>query len=336
MNANPSHVSLSAASVAQPWLSVLMPTYNGVIHLEETLGSIATQSDPGEFEIIAVDDGSTDRTCDILEAFAERLPMAVHRLQHRGNWVANTNVALEMARGRYITILHQDDRWVPERLSTLRRLTRQRPDIILFSHAIRFIDACGRYLGTGTNPLPASPPSHSGLRVAERLLIQNWMALPAPVFSREAALSVGVMDTALLYSADWDLWLKLINRGETYYNPQPLADVRVHSGTQTVSISSDPEIYRRELRTVFDRHMSRWEERLQRGALVRKVGLCSIELNCALADAFHRRPVRMVPLFCKIAALGPRGWYRLWRDSRISQRGWPRLRLHRDSSNQDG
>ncbi len=314
----------------QPWLSVLMPTFNGARHLEEALHSIVEQSHTKNIEILAVDDGSTDRTYEILSAFSEKLPLEIYRLPHSGNWVANINYALERARGFYITILHQDDRWACERLKILYQLTQSWPQAVLFSHPVWFIDACGHRLGMCSNPLSASPPLHTNTQVIERLLIQNWIALPAPIFNRQVALSVGGMDTALLYSADWDFWLKLINCGDLFYYPRPLAEVRIHPGSQTIEISSDSERFNQELQTVFDRHMSIWRTRLRREDHIRKIGLCSIALNCALADAFHRRTVHAFRLSIRIFALGPRGWYRLWRDTRIFQRTWPRLRLRRE------
>ena len=309
-------------------LSVVVPTYNGEAHLEEALESIAAQSTLNGVEILVVDDGSTDKTMGILEKAAQRLPMTIHRREHQGNWVANTNFALRKATGSYTTILHQDDRWVPGRVSTLQELTRSWPNAVIFSHPVWIVSPRGRRLGLSTNPLPPSPPCHEGAYVAERLLVQNWMAMPAPVFNRRAALAAGGMDESLLYTADWDLWLKLIDAGRLFYSPKPLAEFRIHLGAQTMSISADPDRFRLELLTVIKRHLDTWAPRLPRADLVRKVAESAIELNCFLAGIVHGRRGFPLALIRRALPLGPRGWYRLWDHSRVLERAWPRLLVH--------
>jgi glycosyltransferase involved in cell wall biosynthesis len=105
--------------VTAPWLSVVVPTYNGAAYLPAALESVAAQADDG-VEVVAVDDGSTDATPAILESFAGRLRLTVVR-RRVGNWVANTNLGLEHARGEWVCFLHQDDLWRPGRLAAVRR-----------------------------------------------------------------------------------------------------------------------------------------------------------------------------------------------------------------------
>ena len=107
-----------------PWLTVIIPTYNGAArYLPAALESIVAQDDPN-IEVIAVDYGSTDATLTILDSFASRLPLTI--IQRRvGNWVANTNLGLEHAHGEVACFLHQDDLWRPGRLAAVRFATRR-------------------------------------------------------------------------------------------------------------------------------------------------------------------------------------------------------------------
>ena len=96
-----------------PWLSVIMPTYNGASYLSAALESIAIQLEK-DIEVIVVDDGSTDRTISIIRAYTHRFPLRIVERNHSGNWVANTNMGLSLARGEYVSFLHQDDSpWLP-------------------------------------------------------------------------------------------------------------------------------------------------------------------------------------------------------------------------------
>ena len=90
---------------ADPWLSVIMPVHDGERYLPQALGSIRAEGTDG-YEVIAVDDGSSDASPRILSEWERILPL--RRLSRRGgNWVAATNAGLREARGRYACFLHQ-------------------------------------------------------------------------------------------------------------------------------------------------------------------------------------------------------------------------------------
>ncbi len=240
--------------MGRPWLSVLMPTYNGAAYLPPALDSIAVQKYDA-IEIIAIDDGSTDETLQILRDYAGKLPLRVIERRRVGSWVANTNYGLSLARGEYVCFLHQDDCWLPGRLAALKTQAAIHPHVVLFLHATIFIDARARQLGVWRCPLPHTYRPLPPERVRERLLVQNFIAIPAPLFRREEALRVGGLDERLWYTADWDLWLKLAAAGETLYDPRPRACFRVHALSQTMRQSSDDAEFRRQHQAVLKRHL---------------------------------------------------------------------------------
>ena len=121
-----------------PWLSVVVCTYQGERFLRDALLSIEVQR-ADDIEIIAVDDGSTDGTCLILDEFSERLPLRRIDVEHSGNWIANTNRGISESCGDYICFLHQDDLWLPGRIDQLREATRQYPQVGFFINSSRFI-----------------------------------------------------------------------------------------------------------------------------------------------------------------------------------------------------
>jgi GT2 family glycosyltransferase len=240
--------------MARPWLSVVMPTYNGAAYLVAALDSIAVQRDD-DIEVIAVDDGSTDATRAVLEGYAGRLPLRIVARPRVGNWVANTNHGLDLARGEYVGFLHQDDCWLPGRLPALKRRLADAPDAVLVVHASWFIDAAGRRLGVWRCPLPATAVGLPPTTVIDRLLVQNFIAVPAAVFRRDAALRAGRLDESLWYTADWDWWLRLAAGGTTLYCPRPLTALRVHAASQTAVRTTWADELRRQLETVLERHL---------------------------------------------------------------------------------
>jgi hypothetical protein len=314
--------------MSDPWLSVIVPTYNGAPYLAQALASIEGQHASG-LEVIAVDDGSTDATLAVLESYAHRLPLRVFARSRVGNWVANTNYGLVEARGRYVCFLHQDDLWLPGRLRVLRSLLAREPQAALLLHPSRYVDARGRWLGVWRCPLPARRLG-PGL-VVERLLVQNFIAVPAPLFSREAALRAGGMDESLWYTADWDFWLKLAAAGPTVYHPRPLAAFRIHPLSQTAQGVARADDMRRQMETVLAKHLARWEAAHPGRDEVGQAARLSAAVNHALAACAHGRRPNVLGLARRFLALGPAGWYRFFRDSRLVERVTARLRARQDS-----
>ncbi len=308
------------------WLSVIMPSYNGAPYLPAALDSLVAQG-RADFEVIAVDDGSTDGTQEILHSYASRLPMKIISRQHEGNWIANTNRGMAVAKGRYLCILHQDDTWEPGRVQALRRLFDRWPEADLLLHPSWYIDPHGKRVGLWRCPFARVSGYLQPKEVLARLLVQDFLAACAPVFRKEVAAEVGWMDETLWYTGDWDFWLKLAGIGRTLYYPAPLISFRIHPLSQTSLGADGSERICQQYETVLSRHLlnGRWPQpNLKR---LSRVARFSAELNLALMRKMNGRPVKWLDLCSRFVTLGMGGWYRYFRDSRIMDRGLSRLRV---------
>ena len=311
--------------MTSPWLSVLLPTYNGAGFLRAALDSVVAQRD-ADIECIAVDDGSTDETLDILDEYRGRIPLDVVSRPRAGNWVANTNLALKRAKAGFACLLHQDDTWLPGRLQAIRDARASNPAVDLILHPVWFTDRHGHQLGPWRCPLPEAPVTLDALSVLPRLLVQNFIAIPAPVFRTATARAVGGMDESLWYTADWDFWLKLAAAGRTLYLPDRLACFRVHPEAQTNRRSIDIADYRRQHEAVLERHLPTLRlDRHGREAVRRRAEL-SIAINVALAGRYHGMPLGMRSLATACWRAGPLGIWRYMQVSRILERVTARLK----------
>lgn len=270
----------------QPWLSVIIPTYNGGNYLASTLQSIVAQGDPS-VECIVIDDGSTDSTLSTIETYSNRLALNLFRRERLGNWVANTNYALSLACSDYVCFLHQDDLWLRERLQTMKSLIEQSPQACLYLHSSWFINTKEKRLGVWQCPLPSYPVPSEPEMMMERLLVQNFIAIPAPIFKREVALELGGLDEKLWYTADWDFWLKIAALGQTIYCPKPLTAFRVHPNSQTILRSSSLQDFQKQLQFVLEKHLGQWKVADSLKERTRQTALFSIEVNTALAAIIH-------------------------------------------------
>ncbi len=295
-----------------PWLSVLMPTYNGATFLKEALDSIVAQ-ESRDIEVVAVDDGSTDSTLEILRSYAGRLPLRIEQPGRVGNWITNTNRALRLARGEFACFLHQDDLWMRDRLSTLRRTLDAHPDATLVLHSCWFIDAVGRRLGQ------LRPHLRCG-RIARQLVVHSGIPSPVPTFRREAALRVDGLDERLWYTGDWDLWIRLAASGKTVVVPQALAANRLHRAQQTWRRSGEHAEFRRQHELVIAKHRALLDD----GTAI--LAELSIEVNAALAVLANGRMPAIGALASRLFRAGPFGIARYLSASRLHERVLARLK----------
>jgi glycosyltransferase involved in cell wall biosynthesis len=201
-----------------PTVSVITPAYNAARYIEHTLESAIRQTFT-DFELVIVDDGSTDRTRPIAERYAERDPRV--RVIHQSNRgiAAARNTAMSVARGRYFALLDSDDLWFPTYLEEQLALLEHHPDIaVLSANSLNFGGPMdGR-------PLLDEGASHGIRRVSLLQLVQveNSMSIQA-MFRRDVPEVIGAFDENLHRSEDYDFWLRAAFEGfQIAVNPKPL------------------------------------------------------------------------------------------------------------------
>lgn len=308
-----------------PFLSVIMPAHNGERFIAAALESVRGQDNEG-IELVIVDDSSSDRTLDIVRDFAKLLQIRLITPGRIGNWVTVTNLGLREATGDWACFLHQDDLWLPGRIARLRS-EMEKAEGALALHNTMFVGPDGQRLGPWTCPLPEGVVP-SALFI-ERLLVQNFIAIPSPVFRRSAAIDSGGLDEALWYTADWDLWFRLGAMGPIRFLADTLSAFRVHPKSQTVTHFLHPGEWEQQLTTVFVRHFPLWKATGKQRERVEEVAMASIAVNAALAAMSRGQPLLWKGPLLKVLALGPSGWHRYVRDSRIVERVGSRLKLRR-------
>jgi glycosyltransferase involved in cell wall biosynthesis len=307
----------------KPWLSVIVPCYNGERWLAAALQSVVDQKDCG-IEVIVIDGSVTDASLKIVDSFADKLLI---RAEHRPDllsWTAKTNFGVEQARGDRICMLHVDDLWLPVRCAEIRKWLSTQSDGVMHLHPSYIIDESARRLGLWRCPLPAGGSPIPAHMLIERLVVQNFIGIPAPTIRRDAYLSIGGLDNALWYTADWDLYLKLAAIGSVYYHSTPLACFRVHKNSLTVSGSRNNADFRNQHQVIVDRHADKLSPKAR--AEILPVAAASFDLNTALAAAMAGQFAPLIKALASILTLGPRGIRRYFYYSRVVDRVFPRLR----------
>lgn len=306
---------------------MVMPTYNGERFIAAALESVREQHDEA-IELVIVDDGSTDHTLDIVRDFAGVIPIRLITPGRLGNWVAVSNLGLREAVGDWACFLHQDDLWLPGRLARLRTEMESAKGVLII-HDAMYVGPDGQELGPWTCPFSEGVVAPN--LFIERLLVQNFIAIPSPVFRRSAVIDSGGLDESLWFSADWDLWLRLGAMRPVRFIAEPLSAFRIHPASQTAARKVLPNEWEQQLTTVLARHLRSWPVTGRLRTSVERVAMASIAVNSALSAGSRGEPVKPAAVLCRLLTFGPSGWHRYLRDSRIVQRVKSRLKLNRGS-----
>lgn len=196
---------------ADPLVSIVVPTFNAERHLRETLDSVLAQT-LQDFELIVVDDDSTDRTTALVRG---NYPAALLVEQANAGVCAARNHGLALARGRYICFLDQDDVWFAQKLMRQVECLEREPALaaVACPYVFWHPDSDG---GAGLRSLPPDP----GMQLVagfegwtyHQFLLDCWALTSATMLRTAIVRECGGFDTAQPYAEDWDLWLRISRR----------------------------------------------------------------------------------------------------------------------------
>ena len=224
-----------------PTISVVIPAYNAERTILETLASVQQQTF-SEFELIVINDGSTDRTLELLDTVKDsRLKVFSYT---NGGLPTARNRGISHATGEFIAFLDADDLWTPDKLELQLAALQQHPEAgLAYSWTESFIDEQGKTF------YPPNPISFEGNVYAE-LLVNNFMASGSnPLIRKQAIESIGEFDPACAGCADWDYWLRVAAQWHFVVVPKTQILYRQSS----VSMSSKIELMKQDALVVLEK-----------------------------------------------------------------------------------
>ena len=208
-----------------PAVTVVMTVHNGLPYVEEAVDSVLAQDD--DFELVVVDDGSTDGTAEVLAQRTD-LRMRLVRRPHQGR-VAALNHALTLARGRYVANLDADDVALPGRIAVPARFLDEHPDVAVVGAAIQ------PFVGEAARRRPHRLP-RSDRAIRWSFLFRNPFFHSSATFRVSALAEAGNYDPAYSVRHDADLLLRLGQRHRLANLDVPLAAKRLHPGQHFAAV----------------------------------------------------------------------------------------------------
>jgi len=209
-----------------PTVSIITPTYNRAKFIKDAIDSVLDQSF-SDWELLIVDDGSTDNTSELLTAYEGDTRIYYIKQPNRGQSIAR-NVALSRARGKYIGFLDSDDTWYPDKLERQCAFLEAHPEVHIVHGDEAIIDEQGR------ETTRKNMRRYSG-RITPYLLEDNSVSITTTLVRRECFESMGGFDSRYGVADDYDLWLRFSVCYRFHYQATLVANYRV----MTDQISSD-------------------------------------------------------------------------------------------------
>lgn len=189
-------------------ISVIIPMYNSENSIEAALDSVLNQTWKGKFEIIVINDGSTDSSPEIVQKYIDAHPdwdIRLFNQQNQGVSAARNN-GMKLSKGEYIALLDSDDVWLPDKIEKQMKFFDTRPEI--------------DFLATVRNNQKLLYPYNSKSDLAEvtfkKLLIRNEITIPSVIFKRKILDNTGYFQEGQNHAEDVDFYLRISENNKMY------------------------------------------------------------------------------------------------------------------------
>lgn len=267
-----------------PAVSVILPVFNAAPYVQKAVQSILEQSFK-DFELLLLDDGSTDASREIVRALAGQDGRI--RLVQRENkgLIATLNEGLSLSRAALIARMDADDISLPQRLELQCARMNADPKVVVLGGAIQYMNETGSIGRSVTYPM--------GQEVDSALLWGSPLAHPTTMLRTDVARRAGGYSTMFLYAEDYAFWLRLRNYGCIDNLPQTLLRYRVHR-------KSTSHIYACKQRTSTLRAQAFWLAEVHP-----TFSLMNIESNTDFLDALPLSPEVRIDILARMLALSP-------------------------------
>ena len=260
---------MSHEEYSMPKVSVIIPVYNGAAYVGETIESVLAQT-WCDWELIVVDDGSTDDTPAVVAKFGNVLRYI--RQENRGPAAAR-NTGIQAAQGEFIALLDADDLWQPDFLATLVPALESDPSLAGVYSGTQFVDANGL-------PLPqASIKVVPAEQLYDALVDGGFFAADSVLIRKTCFDHLGLFDEQLQACEDWDMWLRISREFRFVGVPQPLVKYRRREDNMSADLQ---RMYQNRL-AVVRKHFGPDTDDVEQWPLVRRRAYAGVYLSTALA-----------------------------------------------------
>ena len=211
-----------------PQVVVIIPSYNREKYIRATIDSALSQT-YSNIDVAVVDDGSSDRSREILIGYGDRIRFFEHEARENRGQSASINLAMRETTGRYVAILDSDDVWTVDKIEKQVVFLEKHPEFgIVYGNGFA-IDENGKIL------YKLIPPGHQEKSDPRRMLLECHFNIPSNALVRRSAYEqAGEFDETLRSSQDHDMAIRLLEITNAAFLDEPVWYYRLHPDTQSL------------------------------------------------------------------------------------------------------
>lgn len=221
---------------SQPYVSVIMPAYNGMAYIGTAIRSVLNQTEQN-IELIVVNDCSSDNTASIIDSHKHDPRLICIENDHNLGVAGSRNEAIKLARGTYLAFLDQDDVWLPSKLQIQLSVFQSDPEIALVHSRTALIDNKGdllpRYANLESREFNNGNASVRTDNVFRAIFIQNNIQVPTVMIKKSAFDELGPFNVDIPGVDDYELWMKIALHYRISSIDTILALYRIHEDQQS-------------------------------------------------------------------------------------------------------
>jgi glycosyltransferase involved in cell wall biosynthesis len=196
-----------------PLVSVIMPAYNAEKYIRDSIQSVLDQT-YSNWELLVVDDGSTDKTADVVRQFAAQDSRIKYIFQQNGRQSKARNTGIAQSSGTLLAFLDSDDLWLPQKLERqLQTLDATNVDVVYSNGVIIYEPGAT----PGSTDFPVVGGTIEGHRMFDLLLLMNFIPTQSVVVRSEIVRNAGPFDESYSVCEDYELWLRLAAHGALFH-----------------------------------------------------------------------------------------------------------------------
>jgi len=235
----------------KPLISIIIPTYNRANLLVKAIKSVFSQTYKN-FELIIVNDGSTDNTKQIIDNFKKQTNKIKYIWEINSGTAKAKNTGIKNTEGKYIAFLDSDDEWLPKKLEKQLELFKKSTNSNL-----GFV-GCNTFIIDKKNnkKLIYKIPKYKNIFYA--LLINNFICSCSSVMVKKSVLDkIDFFDENLKIGEDWDMWIRIAQKYNFDFVNEPLLKYNIHSGNLSSAFAIEKK--EKNIQSIFDKYKEYFE-----------------------------------------------------------------------------
>ncbi|MDD5431447.1 MAG: glycosyltransferase [Candidatus Omnitrophica bacterium] len=256
-----------------PIFSVIIPVFNNAKYVSKAIESVLCQT-LHDFEILVIDDGSTDNSFEIISQIAFKSKEVKLFKQNHKERAAARNLGISNSSGEYIAFLDSDDSWFPQKLEYDLDVFKKCPEASVVYSDAQVVTEVGRNAGI----------RHSGCykRLKDKILCNNFLITSSVSIKKSCFNEVGFFneDVNLSGSEDWEMWVRLSQRFNFVHNNKVLVKYRQHESTSIIADSIERSMLT-AAKLMFSEFNEKASERIIKASYANTY--CTIALNYSIA-----------------------------------------------------